>query len=550
MDDFLKFSQEHHPLLSFAIALSSIWFLRAVWRLWSPKGPNAPVYGPWYLPSFIRGMIAMVKLGSDEDAFLLDCLNTYGPIVYIPWPMAQYFVMTSSAINRVYATPQKTLSFLPIRMGMQASVFGTNHDVAHGSFMTTQAFPAHAKGMATLRLDEPIQRFIQVARGQVEKLKQRVVSSPNGEVTIDLAQWIGEVMFDAGLCAMFGPEVVKRSEDLLPSHKYSLKSGHYIFDDSFPLLASDMIPKSLHRFVEPVREGVRGREAVSKVLAKWVAEGLPGLEKGLIKDVTQVYLDCGVSVEEVGTLLLSDLWALQANAPQAAGALFTRVLQSPHIVKRLLEEIDNAGLLNTEKALTLKSVNEKLELGASCIQETLRLETSAFSIRIAQTDFMFDVSDENVKGDGSSSAVFIPKDARVVAATRAAHLTDGLWGKDPEEWDGERFLLEGEREEDRVRLKAKMYKEMRGFGGGVSMCEGRYFASAELKVLLALIIPTFDMQVIKPEEDKLGNYKPIKLKGVPFGEAFAPKKQDSRPGLGAFQFARGSDVAVKVRLRE
>ncbi|KAK7437879.1 Cytochrome P450 [Stygiomarasmius scandens] len=545
--DFLKLSQD--PLLSLAVVLSSILFLLVVWRLWSPpKGPTAPVYGPWYLPAFMRGIMAMVKLGSDEDAFLLDCLHTYGPIVYIPWPMGQYFVMTSPAINKVYGAPQKSLSFYPIRMGMQHSVFGTNHAVAHGPYMPTQVFPVHAKGMATLRLDEPIQRFIQAARGHVEKLKQRVVESPNSEVTINLAQWIAEVMFDAGLGAIFGPEVVRRSGDLLGSHKYSLKSGHYIFDDCFPLLASDMIPKFLYRFIEPVREGIQGRKAVSDVLAKWVGEGLPGLEQGVIKDVTQVYLDCGISVDEVGTLLLSDLWALQANAPQAAGALFTRVIQSPHIVKRLLEEIDNAGLLNTEDALTLKSVNEKLELGASCIQETLRLETSAFSIRIAQTDFMLDLSDSD---DGqSANSVFIPKGARVIAATRAAHLTDALWGKDPEEWDGERFLLEGAKEEDKVRLKAKMYKEMRGFGGGVSMCEGRYFASAELKVLLALILPTFDMQVIKPEGEKAGNYQPLKLKGVEPGVAFAPKKQDSRPGLGAFQFARGSDVVVRVKLRE
>ncbi|KAF5345948.1 hypothetical protein D9758_011454 [Tetrapyrgos nigripes] len=545
--------QDLQPMLPHLAAVSLVlWGI--TWRLWSSNSRTAPVYGLRYLPRFIRGFMAMVKLGVDEDGFLLDCLRTYGPIVYVPWPMAQYFVLTSPTINRLYATPQKTLSFPPIRMAMQASVFGTSHGVAHAPWMPTDAFPVHAKGLTNLRLDEPIQRFIHAARARVDALRQQVLDSSNGEVTIKLAEWIGDVMFDAALSGIFGPELVRRSESFLPSHRYSLKQGHYVFDESFPLLAAEMVPSFLHRLIPPIREGLAGREAAAQTLAQWSEDGMPGLEEGLIRDVAKVYAECGASSRDIGTLLVSDLWALQANAPQLAAALFTRVLQSPHIIQQLRKEIDDSGILNTEDGLTLKSVNEHLELGSSCVQETLRLDTSSFSIRLAQTDTMFDISnrDESLSGD-SSSAVFIPKGARVIAATRAAHLSDSLWGPDPEEWDGERFLLKDVlNEEDRVRLKAKMLKEVRGFGGGVSMCEGRHFATAELKVILTLVLSTFDMQVITPtdEQEKLDKYRPIKLKGVKYGTSFAPKTQDSRPGLGALKFAPGCDVAIRVRLRE
>lgn len=71
-----------------------------------------PVYGPAYLPPFIKGFLAAARLGQDEDAFLISLRRDYGPVVYLPWPLCQYFVTSNSAIQRVYDTPSRTLSFV------------------------------------------------------------------------------------------------------------------------------------------------------------------------------------------------------------------------------------------------------------------------------------------------------------------------------------------------------------------------------------------------------------------------------------------------------
>lgn len=71
-----------------------------------------PVYGPRYLPPFVRGILALYRLGADEDEFLHELRRDYPVAVWIPWPMQQTFVVGSRAIDQVYKAPAKTLSFV------------------------------------------------------------------------------------------------------------------------------------------------------------------------------------------------------------------------------------------------------------------------------------------------------------------------------------------------------------------------------------------------------------------------------------------------------
>ena len=73
---------------------------------------TVPVYGPRYLPPFVRGILALYRLGADEDGFLHELRRDYPVAVCIPWPMQKTFVVGSRAIDQVYKAPAKTLSFV------------------------------------------------------------------------------------------------------------------------------------------------------------------------------------------------------------------------------------------------------------------------------------------------------------------------------------------------------------------------------------------------------------------------------------------------------
>ena len=187
--------------LSFLVPLL-LWFSRCIFTS-NPAGtPPPPVYGPWYLPPFVRGLMAMLHLGADEDDFLLSARKLYGPVFYIPWPLCQVFVLDGEVINSVYSSPSKTLSFLPIRVSMQHSTFGTSKAITQSPIMHEQIFPTHARGMTTVRIEAPIRRFVNVVEARIVELGNKI-DAAGGTLEMGLMHWVVDTMFDGmrGICS-------------------------------------------------------------------------------------------------------------------------------------------------------------------------------------------------------------------------------------------------------------------------------------------------------------------------------------------------------------
>jgi cytochrome P450 len=238
------------------------------------------------------------------------------------------------------------------------------------------------------------------------------------------------------------------------------------FDACFPLLAADMIPSFLHPFVPLIARGIKGRERLFEFIATWVEDGMPGLDEGVIFDMAQIGLTEGHSSREIASFLTADLWALQANTPNAASALLLYIIQST-LLPAVREEINRIPTKNdsTTPDLDMKAL-ASMEMVSSCVQETLRLNTSSFSIRVVEESFILPTSVTRDMNGAPPPGYLIQGGSRIICATRAAHISDAIWGNDPSIWDGTRFL---EREEDEAGMKSKKVREMRGFGGGISI---------------------------------------------------------------------------------
>lgn len=255
-----------------------------------------------------------------------------------------------------------------------------------------------------------------------------------------------------------------------------LRDGFNAFDACFLLLAAEKIPSVLFPFIPPIAKGLRGRERVLKVMIEWIEEGMPGLNDGVIQEMTQILIKEGYSSREIATLLSGDLWALQANTPSAAAALLLYIFQSQLLpaVREEISRIPTKGDTTTPE-LDMQAL-ASLDLVASCVQETLRLNTSSYSIRIVEKPFVLPVSEEGA----STRGFLIPGGSHVVCITRAAHLSDALWGENPSIWDGERFL----EKDEAPGMRSKKAREMRGFGGGISIvCNSFHFYPRCLPVM-------------------------------------------------------------------
>ncbi|KAL8278647.1 hypothetical protein RQP46_008939 [Phenoliferia psychrophenolica] len=238
---------------------------------------SPPVYGPAYLPSFVRGVLGAIRLGKDEDTFLTSCRRDYGPLVYLPWPMSQHLITSASAIQRVYDTPSKVLSFVPLRKRLVGSVFGSPKAVWTNEAMEKDLFPGHARALQKSKLDQPLHLFNEAIRESIADLEASIDAS-NGELEIDLAEWAMVTFFDAATVAMFGPSFLGETS------KEDFREAFLKFDLAFPLFASGMVPTGAAKLVPPLAKGLAAREELVQVFAAWVARGMPGVEDGLVKD--------------------------------------------------------------------------------------------------------------------------------------------------------------------------------------------------------------------------------------------------------------------------
>ncbi|GAA5967488.1 hypothetical protein JCM11641_000564 [Rhodosporidiobolus odoratus] len=535
-----------------SLLLISLALLRVAYALRPAPSSRPPTYGPRYLPAFARGVLAIVQLGKDEDAFLKS-LKDYGPVVYLPWPMCQYFVTDGEAIRKTYEAPSKTLSFLPIRQEMQGSVFGAPY-WRQTDLFEKQFFPVHAKGMSKANLTAPLQRFVGFVRERLDDLAAAIKASASGDVVLDLNEWVADLFFEASLTSMFGPQVAEASGLSVKECQAAFQA----FDVVFPLEASGMIPSYLLPHIPDVQKGRAARHTLAKAFQRWIEGGFDGLEEGVVRDMAQVALDNNLGSYEAGKMLVADFWALQANAPFIAIQTLIYLLQSPPSFRAAVQAESNASLslaaASTEpEPLTFFHLAQTLPLVGSAIVETLRLGTSTFSIRVVEQPLVLSSSRNGAKEKEERSEVVIPARTRLICATRCHHLDHAHWDGNAAEWDGRRFVNEeggGENGED-ASWRSKRAREVYGFGGGISRCEGQHFATAELKAFTALLLSSFDVDLVslRNEPDVAERYDRVKLSGVS-ELGFMPKRLPNRVGMGAFQLRRDSGMQVRLRLRQ
>ncbi|GAA6028327.1 hypothetical protein JCM8097_006977 [Rhodosporidiobolus ruineniae] len=504
--------------------------------------PAPPTFGPWYLPNFARGLLAVYELGKDDTAFVLG-LRRLGPVVYIPWPLAQYFVTTNEAIQKVYREPEAALSFFPIRRRISHTVFSMSF-WQDRVFLDETLFPVHAKAMTRASLTPSLARFTTSMRESIDTLAAKVDASPDGEAIVDLSTWVLDVLWEAGLCGIFGGQCT----DASGIAKKDLFRNFVAFDGSFPIEASGIVPSWLLKRIPEVQAGRKSRDVLVDVIEAWIKDGVPGVADGPCTALVDLTLEYGANTRDAALILTSLFWALQANAPFVAMQLITYILQSPLSVRQALQAEADASFSDAAAAddldpLTFSHLSRTMPLLQSCITETLRLGTLSFSIRLVSQPFVVP------GGDGSPDYV-LPVGSTLISPPRIVHLDERRYGETVMAWDGERFY-DGPPGSDaeKVGEKSKMARETYGFGGGVSKCEGQHFATAELKSFISLVLSKFDIEAVAPSPEMLDKYDRIPLVGVD-EPGYKPKPLPGRTGVGTFQYPQDVPMRMRVRRRK
>ena len=175
---------------------------------------------------------------------------------------------------------------------------------------------------------------------------------------------------------------------------------------------------------------------------------------------------------------------------------------------RLLEAIrQETRLAFIENRLSVDHLKSSCPLLDGVWNETLRHSAYSASVRHLTEDTMI-------------GGKVLRKGNRLMIPYRQLHFDESVFGPDAHAFEPARF------ERNSKLLRSSSW---RPFGGGITMCPGRYIAKESVAIFITLALRRFDMEFIN-------------------GQKF-PRGAEGTPVLGIMSIQNGEDPMVRIRER-
>jgi len=222
------------------------------------------------------------------------------------------------------------------------------------------------------------------------------------------------------------------------------------------------------------------------------------------KDIMSILMRANISASEDERLsreeLLGQMSSLTFAAMDNTSSMLAHFLYflSTHqdVQRKLRQEIVDARRHHED--LEYNELFALPYLDAIC-RETLRLYPPVpYVMRTTRKDVILPLSTP-IKGlDGRKiTEVPIPNNTNVIVGILAANRNPEIWGPDSYEWKPERWLALPDSVSG-ARIPG-VYSNLMTFGGGSRACIGFKFAELEMKVVLSILIESFEFTPSKKE---------------------------------------------------
>ena len=249
----------------------------------------------------------------------------------------------------------------------------------------------------------------------------------------------------------------------------------------------------------------------------------------------------GISVHDAACLQVIFMWAMFANTlPAACWTLFW-VLRDKECLRACREEVERVfephlRSSNPAPADDLRAdVMENMPCVQSVLEEALRLGIGSLTVRVAQENCTLAL------GKDKQRAVRVRKGDQVVLSPSFSHFDPEMY-PEPAVFRWNRFMRPKNRSSPVVRRKqgrrVSPSVALMPFGGGTSMCPGRFLAMAEIKMLVATVLLRWDVELTT---DMDGDTLAFGVTGIP------SLQQVGRGGLGMLSPADKIPCRWRVR---
>ncbi|KAJ8068358.1 hypothetical protein OCU04_003920 [Sclerotinia nivalis] len=215
----------------------------------------------------------------------------------------------------------------------------------------------------------------------------------------------------------------------------------------------------------------------------------------------------GLSDSESAGIHMLHLWAITANVYKATFWTIAYLVHQrellDHIRAEVAPAVDVAG-----ETVDLKYLAEKCPRLEALFNEVLRVNSAGALAREVIAPTLFD-------------GKMLAKSTKLMIPYRQLHLDGDVWGPTAHSFDPERFL------KDKSLARNQSF---RPFGGGYTLCPGRFLARKSVYTIVALLFSRYDVAL----DSDVANQK-------------FPPLDDTTAGLGTMAPMPGVDVKLVIK---
>ena len=466
-----------------------------------PATPRPPPYVPYSLP-FLGSAISFLtpRPGQFWEALFRSHPRSTGCATILLGGKKAHVLFSTTAVQALFKNKALTRD-------------GFNLDIVHKgiglSLREATAYygmgeAAGADGLTPMQTQDKINHEFLLRSDRVNELTSEFTKTlaeqfknvlPGGDgVTqeIGIYYFLKPRMFAASTTAFMGKKILDECPNLCD----------LFFDfDSVMLTLFFGIPKWINPGAYKIREAVLDpMERFHKIMYdKYVGkpvdpEGDVSWEPDFGSRTNRVrqeyYERRGLNMRSRAGMDLGFLFGLSSNAIPATGWVLMHLLDpngDKTVLPRILKELETVR--SEDGSLDIPTLCS-LPLLQSVFHEVLRLYADVLVTRELHEDLVLPL-------DGRGRKVFLGKNSLVVAPSWLGHRDDASWTSPPSTvFFAERFIkvdtVTGKESFTTGGTNGKLFP----FGGGRTICPGRVFAKQEVMASVALILLTFEFEVL------------------------------------------------------
>ncbi|KAK0735124.1 cytochrome P450 oxidoreductase [Lasiosphaeria miniovina] len=445
-------------------------FLRALLRL--TQDDKEPPAVETTIP-FLSPILGMLTHKSNFHTHMRDATGL--PVYTLRMPWFRLYVVNSAPLITAVQRQFLTIAFPPIEakaarhgMGGSKAAFDVlaNDMMADGSYLRTYDAAIHPAVTLGPELDELNRASVRVLAAAIDDLQERAPQ------TTGLLAWVRHSMLMATTAAVFGPRN--------PFDDPAIEAAWLKFEPDMMFFMLNLFPRVL------ARESFQAREKVAAAFdAYYRAEAhLDPAASGLTKRRYQHNTEHGIPAADIGYFEIGSLFALLGSTLPAAFWMICHIFADPALLdscRRELQAVVSQDVAGDNQlpayVIDIARVRASCPVLLATLQEVLRVRGISTSARVVLEDHVLD------------GRYLLKKGATVLVPGPVQHSDPAAWGPTVGVFDHTRFLRGG---------KGKRHNPVafRAFGGGVTLCPGRHFATTEILALAALMVLRFDVQPV------------------------------------------------------